>query len=206
LNGLHGADNIYGQGGSDVVTYADRGTNVTVTLDNVANDGASNQDHSSGSGSAGDNVRDDVETVEGGLGMDNLHARANASTTLLGGAGVDFLYGGSAADTLLGQDGGDSLTGGSGNDTLVGGPGNDLSLGQNGNDTLVDGFIYSPEAGNDTLVGHQGKDIYKSFSGQDFVETTDTVGSPGYGTESVDCGTETDTYYGDPGELTTSCP
>lgn len=114
-----GNDTVYGEGGTDTVSYAARLAGVTVTMDlNVANDGDT-------ATSELDNIRDDVEklicptaavanTVTGN-GLDN---------TLTGGAGLDTLSGGAGDDTLvMGATGGigagaDVLNGGAGTDTV----------------------------------------------------------------------------------------
>jgi Ca2+-binding RTX toxin-like protein len=73
---------------------------VTVTLDDVANDGAVGE---------GDNVGADIERVTTGSGDDSI--TGNAATNLLKGAG--------GADVLTGGPGKDTLEGGGGNDQLA---------------------------------------------------------------------------------------
>jgi Ca2+-binding RTX toxin-like protein len=98
-----GADVFDGGTGVDTVSYRSRTGAVTVTLDGVANDGATNE--------ADNNVN--VESVTGGAGAD----------VLTGNAGGNVLFGGAGADTLDGLGGNDLLTGDAGSDTLLGGPG-----------------------------------------------------------------------------------
>jgi 6-phosphogluconolactonase (cycloisomerase 2 family) len=98
LDGRNGADVLSGLGGVDTATYATRTTAVTVTLDNVANDG------DSGDGSTHDNVKSDIENVIGGKGADSLTGSA-ANNKLTGGLGADSLLGLGGNDTLFANDG-----------------------------------------------------------------------------------------------------
>jgi uncharacterized delta-60 repeat protein len=126
LDGGLGADILSGGGGNDTADYSSRATNLDISLDNVANDGAANEK---------DNVMADVETI-------------------LGGSGNDKLVGNPFANLLVGNAGNDILFGGKGNDTLNGGTGHDQLFGQDDNDTLLakDGQVDSLDggAGNDT--------------------------------------------------------
>src|SRR5215213_1432099 len=98
LDGGSGADSLRGEAGTDVASYTTRTSAVTVTIDNVANDGAGE----------GDDVRTDVERV-------------------LGGSGNDTLTGTSASEELNGAGGDDTLRATAGADTLIGGSGRDLA-------------------------------------------------------------------------------
>jgi Trypsin/RTX calcium-binding nonapeptide repeat (4 copies) len=109
-----GADRIDGgEGGLDKVRYGGRTTAVNVTLNGIANDGATGE---------GDNVLTSVEQV-------------------VGGSGGDTLTGSGFANTLEGLGGADRIRGGAGNDKLVGGAGADWLFGEGGLDALnlVDG-------------------------------------------------------------------
>jgi Ca2+-binding RTX toxin-like protein len=117
LDGGGGADTLDGGDGTDTVTYASRTTPLTVTLDDVANDGAALE---------GDDVTSTVENVIGG----------SAADSLTGDASDNELTGGAGADTLSGLAGGDALLGQAGADTLIGGPGVDGLSGGGGADTL----------------------------------------------------------------------
>jgi Ca2+-binding RTX toxin-like protein len=117
LDGGGGPDTMDGGDGIDTVTYASRTTPLTVTLDDVANDGAALE---------GDDVTSTVENVIGGSGADSL----------TGDASDNELTGGAGADTLSGLGGGDALLGQAGADTLIGGPGVDGLSGGKGADTL----------------------------------------------------------------------
>ncbi|WP_188113384.1 calcium-binding protein [Nocardioides humilatus] len=92
------SDVVRGGGGVDLVSYAGTTDSVFVWLNNKADDGP-----------AGDldNVRTDVEGIEGGAGNDEFIA--NGGT-----------------DTLLGGPGSDDLNGAGGNDLLDGGPDSDI--------------------------------------------------------------------------------
>ena len=69
LDGRGGADVLVGGLGSDTADYSSRSEPLSLTLDGVANDGAT-----AGAGE-GDLIRDDVENVRGGSGDDHDHRR-----------------------------------------------------------------------------------------------------------------------------------
>jgi Ca2+-binding RTX toxin-like protein len=110
-----GSDTIGGGVGLDKVSYASRGTRVTVTLDNRRNDGVLGE---------ADWVQTTVEVVVGGRAGDLL-VGGGAANRLLGANGNDTLTGGAGADTLEGGAGNDVLGGGTAVDRLLGGSGND---------------------------------------------------------------------------------
>ncbi|WP_183094223.1 calcium-binding protein [Nocardioides stalactiti] len=101
-------DVVSGGGGKDRATYAGESANLVISLDNVANDGPAGDV---------DNVKSDVEEVQGGSGNDQISGSGGANT-LLGGSGNDELRGNGGADVLNGQLGGDVLIGGAGSDTV----------------------------------------------------------------------------------------
>jgi Ca2+-binding RTX toxin-like protein len=105
LTGGAGADSIAGAAGLDTAELS--GTPLTVTLDDVADDGTPGE---------GDNVHGDVEDVDadtgpGGVatltGSDagNVLTVLRGGGTLAGGAGSDTLQGGPEADTINARDG-----------------------------------------------------------------------------------------------------
>lgn len=97
--------------GSDVVTYASRTNALTISIDNVANDGEADE---------GDSVKTDCEKVVGGAGNDTITGSA-AGDILDGGPGDDTLNGGAGDDTFIAaatDDGGDIMNGGAGTDTV----------------------------------------------------------------------------------------
>ncbi|HEX8647800.1 MAG TPA: hypothetical protein VF715_12945 [Thermoleophilaceae bacterium] len=106
-----GSDDIGGGGGErDNIWIGgdDGGAAVTVTLDDLPNDGPA--------GAAG-NVRSDVEEVKGGPGDDRLVGN-DARNVLDGGPGDDVLEGLGGDDALYDQVGADELWGGPGDDLL----------------------------------------------------------------------------------------
>jgi Ca2+-binding RTX toxin-like protein len=119
LDGGLGADSLRGEAGRDTVTYQDRSTPVTVTLDDLPNDGEAGE---------ADNVASDIEAVVGGAVGDTL--RGNPAPNDLGGgsgsdyidpaAGVDTISGGSARDALRSRDGTrDNVSCGGGRDFAI---------------------------------------------------------------------------------------
>jgi hypothetical protein len=106
LRGNVGRDDLRGGEGFDEAYYLDRpaGQAVSISLDGVANDGAPGES---------DNVRGDVEELQGG-------------------AGNDVLIGNDQANTLLGEGGNDELTGAGGIDTFRAGTGADTVSARDG--------------------------------------------------------------------------
>ena len=99
-----GADFFEGSTGVDTASYIGRGTAVTVSIDNIANDGSPGE---------GDDIRLDVENVQGGSGNDTLRANQFQSgpNRLSGNAGSDSI---SVTDAPVLA--GDIADGGSSND------------------------------------------------------------------------------------------
>jgi Ca2+-binding RTX toxin-like protein len=175
LNGGTGSDLLAGGTGIDTTTYAARTAGLTVTLDEVANDGNADD------GSA-DNVR--TENVIAGSGDDTVtgDGKFNEIDT---GDGADTVDGKASPDTIDGGPGNDSLNGEDGNDTVDGGPGDDfLASGRNydvlnggeGDDTLSDsGYMGTGQdmdggPGNDMLIPGDGID---NVDGGDGFDTAD---------------------------------
>src|SRR5688572_723129 len=107
LDGRLGADRIFGNPGYDTADYISRAENLVITLDLVANDGASGE-------------QDDVRTE-----------------AVLGGSGNDQIFGDDAANVIDGGAGNDKLAGGLGDDSITGGGGADSVWGEDGNDFLT---------------------------------------------------------------------
>lgn len=128
-------DVFEGGSGTDSVfsAYVLTATPLSITLDNLANDGQVGE---------GDNIRSDIEIIYGAQGND----------TITGAVGSEQLVGMSGNDTLTGGEGADTLIGGNDDDTLVGGDGNDKLNGASGDDTLYG------NAGVDAFVGGDGND------------------------------------------------
>jgi Ca2+-binding RTX toxin-like protein len=148
VQGGNDADDISGGSGTDQVDYQDHFSNaVTVTINNVANDG-------SNGGAEGDNVRTDVENLQGGPNndtltgstLDNVIQGLGGGDTIMGIGGDDSLFGDFTSNS--GTFGDDTLNGGNGDDTLAGGGGGDNMIG--GND--FDFVDYSSFAGFNDLT------------------------------------------------------
>ena len=104
------ADTFSGGADADTMTYAGAdsgGTGVTVTLNDLANDGLPGEN---------DNVASDIEFLLGTSSSDNLTGNDNANG-IAGGDGNDVLFGLGGDDELLGEGGfSDIGDGGAGND------------------------------------------------------------------------------------------
>ena len=188
FDGGPGADVIVGGAGSDTIDYSLRGPSlangspVTVSLDGVANDGASYGPYP-GTGPEKDNVHADVETVRGTSEGDTLIAGPSGSVLdgragddrLLGGAGADSLSGGAGNDTLRGGGAADELTGGDGTDTA------DYSERSSGLTVALDG---SPDSGN-AADGAPGATDMLATDLEDVVEVPATIPWPGMGSTTA---------------------
>jgi hypothetical protein len=133
-----GPDDVSGGPGRDQVSYESTYSDVsgvTVSLDDVANDGTT-------TAADVDNVRTDVEEVLGTANADSLTGN-DARQALDGGSGNDLLQGLGGADELRGGAGDDRLVGGAGRDTL------DADGGAEGNDVVesVDGEVDRVDCG-----------------------------------------------------------
>jgi Ca2+-binding RTX toxin-like protein len=135
LDGGAGADVFDGGLDTDTADYSLRIDNLTIDLDNVADDGAAGE---------ADNVKGTVENVWGGRGDDVIIGSAFANELkgnygndrLYGGSGRDNLYGGNGDDRIFGEIGDDRCFGGSGKDFINGGSGRDYLFGETGADTF----------------------------------------------------------------------
>jgi Ca2+-binding RTX toxin-like protein len=133
-------DSLTGGAGTDTADYQLRTNVLTITLDNGALDGETNEK---------DNVKSDIEVV-------------------IGGSGNDSITGSSANDELHGGPGVDTLNGGGGDDILIGNTGNDILNGEAGNDTFDDGDLDARfVSGTETKGG--GGDVMNGGSGVDTV-------------------------------------
>jgi Ca2+-binding RTX toxin-like protein len=123
-------DAISGGAGEDTVYYV-RSANVSVSLDNVANDGEAGE---------ADSVGSDIEDVTSGSGNDSLTGN-DGRNVLDGGPGGDTLSG-LGGDDVLNDSGGDKaadrLDGGSGDDLMAAGAGPDVYIGGSGEDGVTD--------------------------------------------------------------------
>jgi Ca2+-binding RTX toxin-like protein len=119
-----------------------------------------------------------VYTIGGDGGPNNLNALPNVGTTVSGNGGDDVIMGGDNPDFLLGNGGDDALYGKGGNDTLRGGSGNDLLLGGDGDDTLygdagTDVFMFEADDGNDKVMDFLAGETVKLTSGGSYTSVED---------------------------------
>jgi Ca2+-binding RTX toxin-like protein len=148
-----GADTLGGGPGFDFIGYS-RGVPLSITLDDVANDGES----CPGAGCEGDNVGSDIESVSGGRGPDTLIGGPRADS-ISGSGGNDVIDGGAGIDSVSGDAGDDTVLGGPDRDSLFGGEGSDLLDGGSGDDSMFAGFA---DTGVDTINGGDGNDSLSS--------------------------------------------
>jgi Ca2+-binding RTX toxin-like protein len=194
LRGKGGSDYLWGDEGVDTADYSDKTSAqpVTATLDGSANDGTSGE---------GDTIYDDVESITGGAGADNLSGNTGPNT-IRGGAGNDTINAFGGDDVIDGGTGGDSFTGGPGIDRAdYSSRGNDLTIdldgvaddagegdnvktdvehvtGGSGNDTLTGSSAANALDGGpgaDTLRGGGGADAYTGGAGTDTVDFSDKL-------------------------------
>ncbi|WP_246383358.1 calcium-binding protein [Nocardioides stalactiti] len=185
-----GSDNdvVSGGAGTDLVSYATETDDLDVSIDNQADDGKLGEL---------DNVKSDVEQVQGGSGDDSL-AGGGAANLLLGGDGADVLRGLGGVDTLDGQGGADLMSGGTGIDTVtyadrtadlqvtldnLDGDGEsteddnvqtdvEVIIAGSGNDDLFGSSLANKifgGAGHDQVVGGAGNDVIDLGNGDDGV-------------------------------------
>jgi Ca2+-binding RTX toxin-like protein len=131
-----GSDSYVGDVGRDRVSYLQRTTSVTVSIDGDSDDGAAGE-------------RDDVQlSTEDVVG-------SQANDTISGSDAVNGLFGGDGDDQLTGGLGNDSLSGGSDDDRLIGNAGNDFGFGNDGNDIWLGAAVSD---GADFFEGSVGID------------------------------------------------
>jgi Ca2+-binding RTX toxin-like protein len=221
INGNAGGDTIFGgEGDEDTVTYADRAAPVEVSLNNIDGDGE---------GTENDDIRTDVENLEGGTGDDKLsgHPSVPFANDLDGNGGDDRLDGGAGNDSSDGGADDDTITGDVGTDVYEGGAGTDTIDYSNRsgeftepvkvtleNSILLDDGGPSDGQGDnvhnienattgdgaDVLTGAPGKNVMKAGAGEDEIFADD-------GFEDVaDCGPGNDGVKFDLGlDLTPDC-
>lgn len=171
-----------------------------------------------GAAGEGDTINDDVETVLGGKGNDQISARwapcsDGASTpvvkcTLKGNDGDDTITGSQFTDAIDGGNGNDTIIGGLGSDTIVGGAGVDtvsyadrtnpvkVSLdatklwvaGQNGE--VNENDVLATDIEN--LTGGSGNDSLRGSSAANIIHG-------GAGNDTIEGGLGNDSLYGDAG-------
>jgi len=150
LNGAGGNSIINGSTGNDnfniqnsAVKLSDSGGNNRLYIDNSAMIG-------------------DINTINLGLGNDQVTMLSNGQTTLKTSNGDNVLnLSGTGTFNVISGTGSDQISSGSGNDILNSGAGADILNANAGNDHLIAG------AGNDTLIGGTGDDILEGGSDND---------------------------------------
>ena len=141
MDGGLGADTMAGGTGVDTVVYQGRTEDLSITLDELPNDGAPGE---------GDLVGSTVRGIITGDGRDTIDARnVSASVTIYGGNGNDVILGSRYNDFLRGDADKDYIAGYDGDDIIDGGRGYDSMLGGNGNDTIYarDGLVETVSGG-----------------------------------------------------------
>jgi Ca2+-binding RTX toxin-like protein len=125
-------------------------------------------------------------TITGGAGDDYLTGGTTFNTNSIGGGGGDdVIVGGSLADTLRGDAGDDDIYAAAGDDTVLGGDGDDY----------VDASL-----GKDSVSGGAGNDIlYGDAAGDPFAGSEDTIDG-GDGNDELWGGAAKDTMTGGAGE------
>jgi Ca2+-binding RTX toxin-like protein len=155
LQGGTEADDMSGGAGTDEASYDVFGSAaVTVTMNNVANDGQAG-------GTEGDNVRTDIENLRGSPASDTLTG-STGDNVIVGVGGDDSIMGIGGDDDLFGDFtfnsgtfGADTVNGGNGDDNIAGGGGGDGLIGGNDFD-LVD---YSNFAGSNPVTVTTGNNV-----------------------------------------------
>jgi Ca2+-binding RTX toxin-like protein len=217
IDGGAGSDNLFGDTGTDTVNYQDKTVGVVVTLDDVDNDGQTDE---------GDNAHSDIENITGGSGADFLFGNPS-SNVLRGQAGDDHLSARDGNDTVDGGPGDDLIEDstapdhtvdgtGTGADTMFGGPGDDTvdySRKTTGVTIRLDNLTNDGQTGehdnthtdienilgtnsSDTLVGSAGNNVIDGFAGNDLVNGlggNDVLGGDDAGADNLFGGTGIDT-------------
>ena len=196
-----GADHLDLGAGGDFISYTAALGGISISLDEIANDGAAGE---------GDNVLG-AEALYGGAGDDSLSGANQPETasawpeSLNGGAGDDVIAGNEGDDFIRGDAGSDRITGGPGDDhieeygaqpnRISGGSGQDDLFGGSRGDRIIGGTgadLISGYGGGDALFGGRGPDVLNS-------------GSRDQDRDSLDCGPAKDLARVDPEDLASRC-
>ncbi len=196
-----GADHLDLGTGGDFISYTAALGAISISLDEIANDGAAGE---------GDNVLG-AEALYGGAGDDNLSGANQPETasawpeSLNGGAGDDVIAGNAGDDFIRGEAGSDRITGGPGDDhieeygaqpnRISGGSGQDDLFGGSRGDRIIGGTgadLISGYGGGDSLFGGRGPDVLNS-------------GGRDQDRDSLDCGPAKDLARVDPEDLASRC-
>ncbi len=163
LNGLAGADKMYGGKGNDTYAVDNAGDLVVEDSGNGTDTVLASIDHT---------LRANVENLT--LTGSAVRGTGNSANNVIGGT--------DSANTLDGAAGDDVLTGNGGNDTLIGGLGSDTLKGGLGDDMLVGG------AGRDWLVGGLGKDVFRFSAADSTPAERDVIADFAPGQDKIDLG------------------
>ena len=155
---VDGADSFSGGPGFDSIDFRSRTDDLSISLNDVADDGAA----CPGAGCEGDNIASDVENLSTGDGDDSL-VGSTAENSFQPGPGNDTVDGGPGNDSLSDFAGDDSLQGGEGNDQIFSGDGTDTIGGGAGDDVLFADF--TDEA--DVYAGGPGLDRLDTGGGEE---------------------------------------
>ena len=184
-NSRKAADDVRGGPGTDRFSYSGHeATSIVASLDDQPNDGQPGE---------GDNVRSDVENLDGDFnGSGNTLTGSDAPNELTGAGASDALSGGGGNDRLIAFGGNDRLDGGAGDDFLEGGFDDDALEGGPGTDSFVGDETRSNTigTGNDTISARDGlSEPVSCGPGADraTVDANDVVATdPQNGCETVD--------------------
>ena len=136
------------------------------------------------------------DLIEGGIGMDEIHAGGGADTQVTGGGDADLIFGDSGNDTLAG---------GPGNDEIDSGPGlGDVVLGEDGNDILTvsaNGGKADGGVGDDDLYGDAKEVLLLGGADQDLIDggIYAVVARGGDGADGIEGTGSADQLFGGPG-------
>ncbi|CZF82432.1 Poly(beta-D-mannuronate) C5 epimerase 7 [Grimontia celer] len=161
IEGTDGNDFLYGLGGSDLLSGNAGDDFIDGGAGNDSIRGGSGNDQAYG-GEGNDQITNSEKAV-GGKGNDMLIGNVDASYTLIGGAGRDWIEG----------YGNDTLRGGSDNDVLISLGNQDKALGGTGDDALLvvgslgQGTRLWGGDGNDLLAGNFNDQMLFGGSGSD---------------------------------------
>ena len=178
-----GTDLIDGGETRDFAEYRDRSDPLSLTLDGVANDGASGE---------GDQLLG-IESISGGK-ADDLLVGDEKANDILGGGGADAAAGLGGDDVLYGDDlftllNLDDARALAGDDVLDGGEGNDELLGSFGEDQLLGG------------PGDDGIDATLAL----ILSVFDAESEPDRAADQVDCGPGSDEVVPEKQDAVVSC-
>ncbi|NGN97177.1 calcium-binding protein [Grimontia sp. S25] len=161
IEGTDGNDFLYGLGGSDLLSGNAGDDFIDGGAGHDSIRGGSGNDQAYG-GEGNDQITNSEKAV-GGAGNDMLIGNVDASYTLIGGAGRDWIEG----------YGNDTLRGGSDNDVLISLGNQDKALGGTGDDALLvvgslgQGTHLWGGDGNDLLAGNHNDQLLFGGSGSD---------------------------------------